>query len=50
MANYGCDVADLLAIFIIRRDLSRKMTFRALYGSEQRRLQWRQQPWLSADS
>jgi hypothetical protein len=48
MADHGRDEADLLVIFVIRRDLPRKMTFRALYRPEQRRLQW-QQPWLSAD-
>jgi hypothetical protein len=49
MANHGCDVADLLATFVTRRDLPRKMTFRVLCRPEQRRLQW-QRPWLSADS
>jgi hypothetical protein len=48
MADRCCDVADLLVIFVIRRDSSRKMTIRALYRPEQRRLRW-QQPWLSAD-
>ena len=49
MANHDGDVADLLVIFGISRDLTRKMIFRALYRPEQRRLRW-QQPWLSADS
>jgi glucose-6-phosphate 1-dehydrogenase len=49
MANEDSDVADLLLILGISGDLSRAMTFMALYRPGQRRLRW-QQPWLSADS
>jgi glucose-6-phosphate 1-dehydrogenase len=38
MAEHGGEVADLLVIFGITGDLARKMTFRALYRLERRRL------------
>ena len=38
MANNGGDGADALVIFGITGDLARKMTFRALYRLEERKL------------
>ena len=38
MANNGGDDADALVIFGITGDLARKMTFRALYRLEERKL------------